>query len=157
MQRYHVKQRRFTSRTTGKVTGKVTEISLELPAPYDEVENESPLHVAALNNHVDLIDLFVREHGADVDVVTKNNLTPLHKAAKNCSLDAIHYLVELGGDVLKKDKFGKNVRGNLLLVPVTNPDREEALQAVIGYERQAIERKRSSVAKKSALKNGKKK
>ena len=56
---------------------------------------EAPLHLAALNNHIDVVK-YLCERKANVELQDKNGYTPLHSACKKGNLEIVQYLVEEG-------------------------------------------------------------
>lgn len=69
---------------------------------YEEV---SAMHLAAENGHVDVITLLL-EHGADVNQVDREGVTPVLLAAKRGHLEALRLLFKNGGDLNALDAFG---------------------------------------------------
>ena len=65
----------------------------------------TPLHVAANEGHVDLIELFV-EYGSKLDARSRNFRTPLHIAAIRGNLGVIQAMLMQGADINAKDLDG---------------------------------------------------
>ena len=64
-----------------------------------------PLHYAAVEGHLQMIQLLVRR-GAMVDCQSNHNTTPLHLAAGERHAAAVSLLLSLGADRTIKIKFG---------------------------------------------------
>ena len=70
----------------------------------------TPLHYAAGNNHIDLLQLLLR-YGASVDAIHEHGATPLHFAARSPQcFDALRILLDHGAD-----PSIKNIRGDSAL------------------------------------------
>ncbi|XP_069757889.1 ankyrin repeat domain-containing protein 27 isoform X2 [Narcine bancroftii] len=65
----------------------------------------TPLHVAALHGHFDLISLLLC-HGADVNMKNLHNSTPLHLACQHTDLQIVKYLLNYNAKLNKKDSYG---------------------------------------------------
>uniref|UniRef100_UPI00398EA006 ankyrin repeat domain-containing protein 27 isoform X1 n=1 Tax=Pristiophorus japonicus TaxID=55135 RepID=UPI00398EA006 len=65
----------------------------------------TPLHVAALHGHFDLVSLLLR-HGANVDMKNSHNSTPLHLACQHNDLQVVKYLLNYNAKLNKKDVYG---------------------------------------------------
>lgn len=68
-------------------------------------EGWTPLHIAANEGCLDLVDLFLR-FGSIVDPRLKNFQTPLHLACKSNNLEIVQSLILSGSDVNSKDIEG---------------------------------------------------
>lgn len=68
-------------------------------------EGQAPLHIAAGNGAVSLIDELVRR-GADVNISNSNKQTPLHWAAWNNQKAAVQLLIHYGANVAEQDLAG---------------------------------------------------
>ncbi|KAL9001553.1 MAG: hypothetical protein Q9169_000128 [Polycauliona sp. 2 TL-2023] len=67
-------------------------------ADYKDPENITPLHWAAINNHLALC-LFLLEQGADVNALGGiNQATPAHWAVQKCNYYLVNLLLEHGAD-----------------------------------------------------------
>jgi ankyrin repeat protein len=53
---------------------------------------KTPLHFAAMNNHVNLLKLLVASH-ADIKIRDDAHCVPLHLACKKGSIDAVKFLL----------------------------------------------------------------
>jgi ankyrin repeat protein len=68
-------------------------------------EEETPMHVAVLEGHFDILLLFI-EHGADVNGrSSKRGDTPLHRASKNGGLEAGQILLDRGADIEVQNNY----------------------------------------------------
>nr|CAI5846857.1 unnamed protein product [Callosobruchus analis] len=65
----------------------------------------SPLHVAAQNNHLEVVDILLRA-GISKDARTKVDRTPLHMAAYEGHLQIVDLLIKHGADIDCKDLLG---------------------------------------------------
>ncbi|XP_072374206.1 ankyrin repeat domain-containing protein 27 isoform X1 [Scyliorhinus torazame] len=65
----------------------------------------TPLHVAALHGHFDLVSLLLR-HGANVNLKNAHNATPLHLACQHNDLQIVKYLLNYNAKLNKKDSYG---------------------------------------------------
>ena len=68
-------------------------------------EGARPLHYAAAEGHLQMIQLLLRR-GAMVDCQSNHNTTPLHLAARERHAAAVSLLLSLGADRTIKIKFG---------------------------------------------------
>ncbi|KAL8854950.1 MAG: hypothetical protein Q9221_000146 [Calogaya cf. arnoldii] len=67
-------------------------------ADYSDAENITPLHWAAINNHLAL-SRFLLEQGADVNALGGiNQATPAHWAVQKCNYYLVNLLLEHGAD-----------------------------------------------------------
>ncbi len=80
-------------------TGKLTSVNHVNP------EGQGPLHIAAGNGSLQLIDALVKR-GAKVNLANNNKQTPLHWAAWNNQASVVKYLIEQGGDISATDYGG---------------------------------------------------
>ncbi|KAK7078619.1 hypothetical protein SK128_002014 [Halocaridina rubra] len=67
--------------------------------------NDTPLHLAALNGHEDIIEYLLAQ-GAPLEVPNSNNDTPLHRAAAKGNVNAFSALVKAKADLSAKNKRG---------------------------------------------------
>lgn len=86
----------------------------------------TPLHVAALRGHVDVVGVLL-EAGARLEAQTNWGETPLHVAAMKGHRDAVATLIAAGADVNAKDEGGHTPLGWALeaerrLVEIPGPD-----------------------------------
>lgn len=68
---------------------------------------EAPLHLAAQNGHVRVVNLLVQEHGASIEAITLDNQTALHFAAKYGQLAVSQTLLALGANPNARDDKGQ--------------------------------------------------
>jgi hypothetical protein len=71
----------------------------------DEKYGQTPLHVAAFNDRLDVAKLLI-EHKADVNAKATNGSTPLHLAAAKGNKDIVEMLIENKADVNAVDNDG---------------------------------------------------
>lgn len=71
----------------------------------DTKRGGSVLHLAAMNNSVDLVD-FCLKKGIPVDVTNKYKATPLHWACANKALEVVQFLIKNGADIEAIDEDG---------------------------------------------------
>jgi ankyrin repeat protein len=79
--------------------------------------NQRPLHVAAMYDHVSIIQNLLR-HGAKIDSCTSAGETPLHYAAWHGRSSAVKFLLEEGANPNAKDIYGNSA----LHFPFTQQD-----------------------------------
>jgi hypothetical protein len=77
----------------------------DLVSSKDEKYGQTPLHVAAFNDHVDVAKLLL-EDKADVNAKSNNGSTPLHLAAAKGNKDMVELLLDSKADVDAKDNDG---------------------------------------------------
>jgi uncharacterized protein len=65
----------------------------------------APLHYAATNGHLEIMQLLLDEH-AYIDAESPNGTTPLMMAAQYGSVEAVKLLLEAGADPRLKNKLG---------------------------------------------------
>ena len=63
------------------------------------------IHSAASNDQAEVISLLL-DHGADIDVIDEDGMTPLHRAAEGQQLRAARVLIERGADLDSFDPKG---------------------------------------------------
>jgi ankyrin repeat protein len=66
--------------------------------PLDLYEEVSPLWIAAVVNHFDIIKLLVEHGNANTNHLTKTHSTPLRPACYNNNLEMVQYLIEHGAN-----------------------------------------------------------
>jgi hypothetical protein len=70
----------------------------------------SPMHYAAMNNHVDILKVLL-EHNAYIDSASQNATTPLMMAARAGAEQAVLFLLENGADPTTVSESGFNAAG----------------------------------------------
>jgi hypothetical protein len=70
--------------------------------------NETPLHFAAENGHVEIARLLL-QNGAEVNAKSRWDMTPLQDAASHGHVDILHLLVENGANLEVQDNDGWRV------------------------------------------------
>lgn len=65
-------------------------------------QNRTPLHLAAQNNHVELLELLL-ESSADLEQKDDLGCTPLHIACKKGSYDCMELLLHRGANIYAQD------------------------------------------------------
>jgi palmitoyltransferase len=71
-------------------------------------DGRSPLHVAALGGHKDIVTELL-ERGADINIVNHNRFTPLHWAVVAGYISTVHFLISKGADINMRDIKGRNI------------------------------------------------
>ena len=66
----------------------------------------TPLHMASINGHSDMVTILVRDGGALVDARSVDAKTALMIAAANGHDDVVTALLDLGADIEARDKHG---------------------------------------------------
>jgi len=67
---------------------------------------ETPLHVAAINGHIDVVEVLL-DKGADLNAKNLLGNTPLHLAASRSQKDMAEILITRGADLEAKNRFVK--------------------------------------------------
>ncbi|KAJ7311918.1 hypothetical protein JRQ81_006238 [Phrynocephalus forsythii] len=68
-------------------------------------DGQTPLHIAALHGHADLVSLLIK-HGARLEAKDANCAVPLHLACQSGHLPVVQYLIEANAKQNKKDIYG---------------------------------------------------
>lgn len=77
----------------------------DIEKPSQGQSGQTPLHLAAMNNHPAIIRLLVRNH-ANISAQDTNHFTPLHYAAMcKPGAETIKLLLELGADMMCGNEF----------------------------------------------------
>lgn len=87
----------------------------------------APLHYAASNGHLPVIDLLL-EHHAYIDAASPNGTTPLMMAARYGSFDATRLLLEAGADPELKNDLGLSAMDF-----ATSVGRVDVMRLIAGY------------------------
>ena len=58
----------------------------------------SALHIAAREGHLEIASLLI-DKGAEIDVLDRNDFTPLHNATWNGNLEMTKLLLDAGADI----------------------------------------------------------
>jgi hypothetical protein len=77
----------------------------DLVSSKDEKFGQTPLHIAAFNDRLEVAKLLVANH-ADVNAKANNGSTPLHLAAAKGNADLVEFLIANKADVNALDKDG---------------------------------------------------
>lgn len=72
---------------------------------YDQVK-WTALHHTCFTGHAEIVKLLL-EHGAFVDAVTSNGVTPLMRAIQSCKIDCVEQLIKAGANIEATNKRGK--------------------------------------------------
>ena len=73
----------------------------------DEQYHNTPLHLASLYGHLDIVRYLVEDRNCDVKCRNKYKTTPLHFAAYKSRLDVVKYLIiERGCDPMCRGRYG---------------------------------------------------
>ncbi|KAL5069350.1 hypothetical protein RYX36_020237 [Vicia faba] len=78
----------------------------ELDVNSVNAESKTPIHMAAMEGHVSLIEFFVSV-GGNPNAVDSQNWTPLHHAASRCHLKAVEFLLQHSDVKYARDINGK--------------------------------------------------
>ncbi|XP_019770310.2 uncharacterized protein LOC109544510 isoform X1 [Dendroctonus ponderosae] len=81
-------------------------IEQQLCVDVKDVNNQSPLHIAATHGNKIIVDFFIRETDIHVDVVDNAHKTPLHFASANGHNDIVEILVKNHANTSAKDSVG---------------------------------------------------
>ena len=66
----------------------------QCPLTMENVEKDTPLHLAAGNGHLELVKFLVVELKCDPNATGYEDWTPLHFAAFYCHFNVLKYLIE---------------------------------------------------------------
>ncbi len=69
----------------------------------------TPLHLATMNGHSRTVALLVQEHLATMEVVTLENQTPLHFAAKHGQLQVCGLLISFSANPNARDSVSSTL------------------------------------------------
>lgn len=95
----------FTNLDKMFVSGFLASISYRANVKAADQVNQTPLHYACHEGHVDIIRMLV-ESGAPVDSVSRIGETPLMRAIKYCRFSCVEYLIRSGANVMAQNKQG---------------------------------------------------
>ncbi len=82
-----------------------TRTVVDAPSVTDDLQDITPLHLAAETNSIDIARLLI-DSGADIEAKDNDGLTPMHWAAETNSLDLVRLLIDRGADIEAKDNDG---------------------------------------------------
>ena len=107
------------------------------------------LHLSALNNHVGVAELLVRDGKANKDLQNVNLQTPLHLAVERQHIQIVRLLVQAGANVNIADKDGDTplheaLRHHTLSQLRQLQDMQDVGKLIMGLGRDAAEKKSSS-------------
>jgi len=88
-----------------KQVASLLKVHPDLVSSKDEKYGQTPLHIAAFNDRVDVAK-FLLAHKADVNAKAKNGSTPLHLAAAKGNKDVVELLLANKADVNAVDNDG---------------------------------------------------
>lgn len=92
----------------------------ELTSPESHgIDDDTPLHIAAFNNDVDLLKELM-PFVTNIDVLGDIGLTPMANAVISESLEAVVYLLSCGADPMILDEVGDSVLDIMKMRPVFN-------------------------------------
>lgn len=72
-----------------------------------DLQGRAPIHLASLRGDLKTIQILLKQKGANVNALTKENLTPVHFAVLGEQPEAIQMLDYLGADLKADDGFGR--------------------------------------------------
>ena len=73
---------------------------------YRDTENNSNLHIAVINNSIELVKYFLNKN-YDINQINKNGQTALHLACELGYENIMNLLIEKGADINIKDNKGR--------------------------------------------------
>lgn len=114
---------------------KTTKIKVNFP--ICDQHGNTGLHKAAEENHIDLIDILLRNH---VKATSQNNegRTPLHVAVMNGHYIFAQNLIERGAPVSRRDREGKTILHHLFENSVLSSEMGSFLERILEKEPRAI-------------------
>lgn len=71
------------------------------------LQHRSPLHLAVMNKHIEIVKLLMKEEDCDLHVLDVDQRTPLHYASWMGHLEIVQLLVKKGLGLLAKDSQGQ--------------------------------------------------
>ena len=74
-------------------------------------DGATPLFMAVLNGHTEVVRFLVEEGKADVDKVNKKNQTPINIAADGGRLEVVQFFLGKGADCTIEDAWGDTPLG----------------------------------------------
>ena len=74
-----------------------TRTVVDAPSVTDDLQDITPLHLAAETNSIDIARLLI-DSGADIEAKDNDGLTPMHWAAETNSLDVVRLLIDRGAN-----------------------------------------------------------
>ena len=77
----------------------------EVDVNHSEDENFTALHIAAQNNHAEVVEVLI-DAGADIEAKDEDGSSPLHCACRRGALNAVKLLVKAGAEVCVTDNIG---------------------------------------------------
>ena len=120
---------------------RLTEICIEAGANVNIFNNyqESSLHIASQDNHVDVAELLL-EHGADIDAANRDGWTSLHWACYHLYPAMVDLLLRhnLDIDIVSYDGRGTALQF-AMFYPATSPNREVVLQLMATCAKTRVE------------------
>ena len=66
------------------------------------------LHIAALNEHLNICKTLAEKHKIDVHMTDNDGWTAIHYSARNGSYELVTYFIDLGNDIHLKTNTGSN-------------------------------------------------
>ena len=74
-----------------------TRTVVDAPSVTDDLQDITPLHLAAETNSIDIARLLI-DSGADIEAKDNDGLTPMHLAVETNSLDVVRLLIDRGAN-----------------------------------------------------------
>ncbi|XP_061410032.1 E3 ubiquitin-protein ligase MIB1 isoform X1 [Lethenteron reissneri] len=125
----------------------------KLPRPWivDEKKDDgyTALHLASLNNHVEVAELLIHQGSANLDIQNQNQQTALHLAVEREHTQVVRLLVRAGAKLNAQDKDGDTplheaLRHHTLSQLRQLQDMQEVGKLLMGLGNQGAEKKNSA-------------
>jgi len=134
-------------------TGAIRALLATKPHPWVVNEKKddgyTALHIASLNNHIEVAELLIQQGKADKDVQNENSQTPLHLAVQRQHTQIVRLLVREGSNLDVTDKDGDSplheaVRYHTLLQLKQLQDVKDVGKLLMGFGMPGSEKKSSA-------------
>eukprot|EP01138_Halocafeteria_seosinensis_P016420 gb/GECG01016751.1/.p1 GENE.gb/GECG01016751.1/~~gb/GECG01016751.1/.p1 ORF type:complete len:439 (+),score=51.50 gb/GECG01016751.1/:1-1317(+) len=95
-------------KTSAAVCTALIEHGAKVECHSESWRNETPLHMAALEGHLEVVSILLQKGGATINSRQEHNKTPLHYAVmREGNSEIVQLLVKSGADVSAQDDEGK--------------------------------------------------